>query len=85
MLKSFKILISRSNNLRTIQKFNNNNFQVRCHFKFSSAQKKDNHQHTNDHEEHHEDHHHGEPKDYHNLKFDRVSYNQKLTKEQRKP
>ena len=47
-----------------------------------------NHNHHNDHhdDEHHDDHHHHhheEVKEYHDFKFDRVSYNQKLTEETR--
>lgn len=83
MLKSFKIFTSRTNNilLNNIQKNNNNLFKIANNFKFSSS-----HKHEDNHAENHDDdHHHGEPQDYHNLKFDRVSYNQKLTKEQRKP
>jgi hypothetical protein len=81
MLKSFKILCSRTNNIRSGIQINSNNLlKITNNFKFSSS-----HKHEDHHEENHEDHHHGEPEDYHNLKFDRISYNQKLTKEQRKP
>lgn len=83
MLKSFKILYSRTNNivLRNVHKNNNNLFKVANCFKFSSSHNHEEHDHNNDHG----GHHHEEPKDYHNLRFDRVSYNQKLNKEQRKP
>ena len=83
MLKSFKILCSSTNYnlIRNIFKTNNNLFKISNNYKFSSSHKHNDENHHND--EHGE--HHGEPKDYHNLKFNRISYNQKLTKEQRKP
>jgi hypothetical protein len=44
----------------------------------------DHHEHDH-HDDHHDDHHHHheEVKEYHDFKFDRVSYNQKLTEETR--
>lgn len=85
MLKPFKILYTRTNNnlLRSIHKNNKNIFKITNYFKFSSSHKHEDHHNIDNHAEDHDDHH-GEPQDYHNLKFDRVSYNQKQTKEQRK-
>ncbi len=82
MLKSFKIFNLRTNYI-LFRNINHNNklFKIANNFNFSSSHNHDDHENNHDHG----GHHHEEPKDYHNLKFDRVSYNQKLSKEQRKP
>ncbi len=78
MLKSLKIIYSRRDGVlfKSIHKNNNNLFKILNKIKFSSS-----HNHENNHAGNHEDHN----QDYHKLKFDRVSYNQILNKEQRKP
>jgi len=79
MLKTFKIFNSRTNFL-VLNNINNNKnklFKKANIFNFSSS-------HNDESHDVHGGHHHEEPKDYHDLKFDRVSYNQKLSKEQRK-
>lgn len=83
MLKSFKIFNSRTNCivLKNINYNNNKLFKIANNFNFSSSHSHKDHENNDDHG----GHHHEEPQDYHDLKFDRVSYNQKLSKEQRKP
>jgi len=87
-IKSLKIFNSKSNFnvIKTLQRNNNKIFQYASSFSFSSQHKNSDH-HQDSHGEHgsHDDHHHGEPQEYHTLKYDRISYNQKLSKETRKP
>ncbi len=85
MLKSIRLFnnIVNSNLFNVIYKKNINIFKYCNNFNFSSKSNDSIHHHQdhNDHDHSHE--HHGEPQEYHNFKFDRVSYNQKLTKETR--
>lgn len=90
MLRLFPI----SNTKNLIKKFiklNNNLFTIPNTFSFSAKshdhKKTDSH---NNHEHHQSSHdnghgHHEDPKEYHDAKFNRVSYNQILNAENRQP
>ena len=79
MLNSFRFICSKKQ-LTLSTKFiqGNRNLLNLTKFKFSSSK-------DNNHKENDDDHHghHHETSEYHDFKFDRVSYNQQLTSETR--
>jgi hypothetical protein len=86
MLKSFGnvYLNTGVNVLKNFVKNNNKIFRL-MNYNFSAKSHDNHHNHNDSHDDHGHGHahHHKEPQEYHELKYDRVSYNQQMTPENR--